>query len=340
MTTVEAVAPEACVWTFRVARDHPLRLAALGIALAAGFVAGWLAMLRVIAEVDLAALPRWGPGSWTEVGIRAAMLGYTLTLAALGLRAAERQAGALRPAIPEQGPEVEDALAWPLRVGRSRLRLAGCGGVLAMLVLGFSMAPVVLVPYPPGAVFWLVLFGWLVGRALTAHLHAARALSSVGERWVEIDLLDLRPLQPLVRFGLRLVLLWAIWFAIMAAFWLGPESHWSNALGLLPLLAVAVAALILPVRGVHGRIRAVKRAELARVTEAIRQAREGLLDAPPGRESPRLANLIAYRSLVEDVREWPFDVSTLLRFTLYVMLGVGSWLGAALVERVLGRVLG
>ena len=40
------------------------------------------------------------------------------------------------------------------------------------------------------------------------------------------------------------------------------------------------------------------------------------------------------------MREWPFDASALLRFGLYTAVGVGSWLGAALVERLLDTVLG
>ena len=52
-----------------------------------------------------------------------------------------------------------------------------------------------------------------------------------------------------------------------------------------------------------------------------------------------MADLVAYRSLVQGVREWPFDVSTLARFLLFGALGVGSWLGGALVERLLDVVL-
>jgi hypothetical protein len=69
----------------------------------------------------------------------------------------------------------------------------------------------------------------------------------------------------------------------------------------------------------------------------IRQAIEGRRTA--AREDASLANLIAYRSLVNGVSEWPFDLSTLLRTGLIVALGVGSWLGGALVERLLGIVL-
>ena len=52
-----------------------------------------------------------------------------------------------------------------------------------------------------------------------------------------------------------------------------------------------------------------------------------------------LANLLAYRSLIDGVSEWPFDLSTLLRTGMVVALGVGSWLGSALMERLLGVVL-
>jgi hypothetical protein len=104
------------------------------------------------------------------------------------------------------------------------------------------------------------------------------------------------------------------------------------------------------VRGVHHRIRASKRAELERVTEAIRRERDHLLGthevAKPGelQEAPatqdaRLASLIAYRGLIEEVREWPYDASILLRFVLVVSLALGSWLGGAIVERLLDTAI-
>jgi len=108
-----------------------------------------------------------------------------------------------------------------------------------------------------------------------------------------------------------------------------------------PLLFVIVvtSAFLQPVVGVRRRIRTVKRAELERLHGALR--RERLLEAGPETDEPRtrMADLIAYRSLVQNVHEWPFDVSTLARFLLFGALGVGSWLGGALVERLLDVVL-
>jgi hypothetical protein len=39
------------------------------------------------------------------------------------------------------------------------------------------------------------------------------------------------------------------------------------------------------------------------------------------------------------VREWPFDAPTLARFLLYVAIPLGSWIGGAPVERLLGAAL-
>ncbi len=53
-----------------------------------------------------------------------------------------------------------------------------------------------------------------------------------------------------------------------------------------------------------------------------------------------MADIVAYEARVASIATWPFDLSTLVRFALYVALGLGSWLGAAVVERLLSAVLG
>ena len=95
-------------------------------------------------------------------------------------------------------------------------------------------------------------------------------------------------------------------------------------------------------RGIHLRIAAAKATELARVSEAIRLERTASLeprsaDAPP--EDARLGNLIQYQEFVKSIREWPFDVSLVTRSVLLILLGAGSWLGGAVVERLLGLAL-
>ena len=110
---------------------------------------------------------------------------------------------------------------------------------------------------------------------------------------------------------------------------------------LILILAVAVATLLLPVVGVHRCILETKQTELERVRAGIRSERDTMLQprGASGASDVRLSNLIAYETRIASVNTWPLDVSTLLRFSFYVALGVGSWLGGAMVERLLGVAL-
>jgi hypothetical protein len=42
---------------------------------------------------------------------------------------------------------------------------------------------------------------------------------------------------------------------------------------------------------------------------------------------------------VKSLREWPFDLSIIARTALLFVLGGGSWLGGAIVERLLTAAL-
>jgi hypothetical protein len=61
--------------------------------------------------------------------------------------------------------------------------------------------------------------------------------------------------------------------------------------------------------------------------------------AEPG-AAAELEGLLAWEQRISEVREWPFDVSTLARFGALLALAIGSWLGGAVVERALGMALG
>ena len=45
--------------------------------------------------------------------------------------------------------------------------------------------------------------------------------------------------------------------------------------------------------------------------------------------------MVALERRLMDISEWPFDAGSYGRVALYVFLGFGSWVGAALVERAL-----
>jgi hypothetical protein len=74
----------------------------------------------------------------------------------------------------------------------------------------------------------------------------------------------------------------------------------------------------------------------------MRSGRQALLESGADGSTPaaRMADIVAYEARVASIATWPFDLSTLVRFALYVALGLGSWLGAAMVERLVSVVLG
>jgi hypothetical protein len=189
-----------------------------------------------------------------------------------------------------------------------------------------------------------VLFFWVAGRA--AYFSIGRSRFQIVLGTLEIDLLDRKPVQVFGRIGLRNALMWVVGISIGMLAFVNPELRILESLiVLVPVLLVtaviASAALLLPVRGLHARIVAAKHAELERVEAAIRgdlSALEGsrIADRQP---PPSLADLIAYKGLVEAVRDWPFDGSTLRRLGLYLLIPLGSWVGGALVERGVGVLL-
>jgi hypothetical protein len=180
--------------------------------------------------------------------------------------------------------------------------------------------------------------GWNLGVFVYSTLTYARRFSDLAGEVERIDLFDLYALAPFARQGLRSALLWLLLLSLVSL----------NAVDLIWFFSIAAvalvggtAALILPVRGIHVRLRQAKKAELQRIHAAIRGdpgALSGSLIGAHG-TSLRLSDLLAYRKFLESVREWPFDSPTLLRFALYLAIPLGSWLGGAFVERLLGAAL-
>lgn len=59
------------------------------------------------------------------------------------------------------------------------------------------------------------------------------------------------------------------------------------------------------------------------------------LEHRDGSAGDRLSALLDLEVRLERVREWPYDASSWRGFVLYLLLDLGSWVGAAAVERLL-----
>jgi len=231
--------------------------------------------------------------------------------------------------------------------GKARLISVGMFGSVAFVGL-FLILPgpsySLLQPWNWDLDFWVIfvamlLVGWYTGRFSYELVWSALQLTKLANRLPKLDLLDTESYKPFTQHGVQSALLIVIMMSITAYITAQPGAGLVGAIiNTLLMLTIAVIALVLPMRGVRRRIQAQKCEELATIRNHIRLESESVL-AGTGETGDSLAALLAMELRIERVHEWPIDVGSLSRIALYLMLGLGSWIGAALVERMLESAL-
>jgi hypothetical protein len=333
-------------WTQRLAETPPWSPFRLSLAIAAALGTAFLALEVALDRFPLVLAGGHTRGDFRVATVMIALIAYLPAAYVLAVSGTRRALDEIAPVL-RCTPDEQAALR--NRAGRfdpRALRRAGlCGIALALLVpLATNPLPETysLRTLPPEANvhrLLLPMLGWLGARFVFAVISGSRRLSRVGREMVRVDLIDLRPLAPLARQGLRQALLCAGVLSILALTLrdvdIAPGLPAVVAACLAASTALSAIALALPVRGAHQAIVAAKHVELEACTEELRALRDGRPRA--GRS---LADLLAWRTFVESVPEWPFDAPTRLRFALYLAIPLGSWLGGALVEKLVDRLLG
>jgi hypothetical protein len=278
-----------------------------------------------------------------------AMTAYLPVATLYVLRGARRTAEELRPLLRLEEAPVRAQLDVIGTQPVAGFRWAGWIGVFVALMIPlmvdlprgeFTYA----LNQPPETIWHRIatpIVGWWVGRLGYVILLESRRLSELAKGLRGIDLFDLEPLLPFARQGLTHTLLligFVSIFAVMSLF----EAGFGPAVGLVTLMGLPAAAvgILLPVRGVHHIIRDEKQRRLAACRDRLRALQEDFgsqLHTPVPRE---LVDVLTLGSHLEEVREWPFDISVFARLALYLVIPLGSWAGAALVERMLNAFLG
>lgn len=181
-------------------------------------------------------------------------------------------------------------------------------------------------------------FAWSMSSLCYVLVVESARLSRLTDNIESLDLFDLLPYKPLVRQGLTNVLLLVGMVSVLSLFLLEP-GFVAFLLQLVTLLAVtAWIGLMLPLRGIRKKISLAKQAELEWCQEALKVARTQLKSGDESQQS--IVEITAYKTLIESIRNWPFDNPTLVRFGLYLLIPLVSMFGGAFVERGLDFFLG
>jgi hypothetical protein len=276
-----------------------------------------------------------------------AVVVYLATAQEYVVRGARELVGALAAsgsiAAPDAAPLAERAGVFPRRT----LFVVGLAGVafLAAAQLQIDRDPIVAYGFwswaPEGWTIRLavIAIGWLSFRFLYTTLTQAVRMARIARESISIDLFDPAAIEPITRQGLRLALLTMGFFSLFALLLAdldaAPGLLGAVSLGMGIALGVAAIVFIMPIRELRRRIVAVKHEELAKCHREIALARARMNEG----EESRMADHAAYCNLIEGVHEWPVDLPTLTRFALYLLLPLFSWVGGALVERLVNTVI-
>ena len=313
-----------------------------GIAAAAGLVA-----LFLVAQLALDRFPFGPAGSLRDLRITVlhCLLAAYLPAAFLWtVRAARARAAALAPFLDD--PAAADAPMTP-----SPLLLGGAAafGLVSAFFGPSSMEPGVMAPldwwrpsgWSPETAWHRVLGLWIGpwGAALTlAILVASLRLSRLARRLRPLDLFDRRPLAPFVAQAMTHALLVTGVATLSATFSVDFGAAMQVVWSLTSNVALVLAGVLLPVLGVRRRIREARDAELRWSAAAV--ARERLLVREGEPTTGRLADAVAYATLVERVPELPFDNPALRRIALYLVIPLASWVASSVVQHLVERMLG
>lgn len=229
------------------------------------------------------------------------------------------------------------------RAGKHRRGVLPILGVISYLVIGVGVTNAT-TPAPTNPwdlnlwnydIYWhrvtTVLFVWWIACICYVVIVESVRLSRLSDTFESVDLLDLAPYQPLVRQGLINALLLIGGVSVMSL--LGVESRYGSVLAgfWISSILLAWAGLMLPLRGIRRKIREAKDQELDWCRRALIRERNDLKAGTD--KQTKIGQVVAYREMINDIRNWPFDNPTLVRFALYLLIPLGSWLGGAFVER-------
>ena len=105
--------------------------------------------------------------------------------------------------------------------------------------------------------------------------------------------------------------------------------------GILATVGPLILIFFIPVWPLHRRLSALKKEALAALSIRLESCLGDDDDTqPPPEKMADLTALLAYRREISQISTWPFDLSSMTRLLLYLVIVPLTWAGAALIERL------
>ena len=310
----------------------PPVVAGIAFSLALGGLALWLVwLIGIVADVDAGLEP--------DIAVRAPvtlymMVGYLpMAIYYLGVWSADHV-----ERIGNNFSLDQTTLLFP----RFAANVAGSTGAIVMYLLFLYDPDKPLLLFTPSQwhadfvvpLVGLVFMGWFIFRFMFLLIRNAIRISRTARLIQHIDLFDTSLIRPYAQQGVRTSLLAVVCLSISANLWLDPKAPAiGTAVSLIMLVGASGLALVLPTWGIHQQLKTLKQAELRQVRQAIAARRDP--DTRTVDDAQQLRADLAIERRLMEISEWPFDAGSYGRVALYIFLGFGSWVGAALVERLL-----
>jgi len=188
--------------------------------------------------------------------------------------------------------------------------------------------------------FSFIVFTWFMVIPLSRIILLARFIKTSVKPMLFDEVIG----KPLVAMGLRASLLMTFPIVVQTAIVVAiadDASYWSWSYIIPQLLGMVflITTILVPAHALAGRIKTVKRAELARIDAAIDAETSTRIDlANASSLKDGILYLLDYRDRVDSMPEWPLNLRSAQLFWIYLLIAPLTWLASAIVQVIVENV--
>jgi hypothetical protein len=220
--------------------------------------------------------------------------------------------------------------------------LAGLGHDYLLLTSEFGMIEAVQALDGRNIMFLVItIFIWVLLVAVISFLrNGVRVFARLAKDHVRIDLLNDASLRAFSRVAVYSTLILMGALAGFPLLMLGTETNYVTVIpGFLTIFISMLFIFLVPLIPVRKRIKNSKAHELESIQNRINQLTQDEHNLAANTETlSQLQPLLDYRREIQQVAEWPFDSPALVRLLFYLFIPPLTWVGAALIERLVDTV--